>query len=110
MSEHTSSMLNASDSDLREGEPSRRRFVRGMSALAGAALLPASTATVHGAEAQPGCSEWKQPTDADFEAITGKDKPELIDRVLSVHENEVIPKAMEGVRAGNELFGASILN
>ena len=65
---------------------------------------------VSAAETEPGCSEWKQPTDADFGRIVGKDKAEFIDRVLSVLENEVVPKTMKGVRAGNKLFGAAILN
>ncbi len=57
----------------------------------------------------PVCGEWRQPTDADFDAIVGKDKAVFLDRVLSVLENEVVPKTMEGVRAGNKLFGAAIL-
>jgi tRNA(Arg) A34 adenosine deaminase TadA len=65
---------------------------------------------VNAAETAPVCSEWRQPTDADFAAIVGKDKAEFIDRVLSVLENEVVPKTMKGVRAGNKLFGAAILN
>ena len=46
------------------------------------------------------CSDWKQPTDAYFNTIIGKDKAEFLDRVLFVIENEVVPKTMEGVRAG----------
>lgn len=57
-----------------------------------------------------GCSEWRQPTNADFKAVVGKDKAVFIDRVLSVIENEVVPKTQEGVRKGNKLFGAAILN
>ena len=42
--------------------------------------------------------------------IIARDKAEFLDRVLSVLENEVVPKTMEGVRAGNKLFGAAVLN
>ena len=58
----------------------------------------------------PACREWRQPTDADFDAIVGKDKVEFLDRVLYVLEKKVVPKTMQGVRAGNKLFGAAILN
>ena len=58
----------------------------------------------------PVCREWRQPTAADFDAIVGKDKVEFLDRVLYVLEDEVVPKTMKGVRAGNKLFGAAILN
>ncbi len=68
-----------------------------------------SGAEVH-AFTKPGCSEWRQPSDADFAAIVGQDRAEFLDRVLSVLENEVVPKTMKGVRAGNKLFGAAILN
>ncbi len=61
-------------------------------------------------ETAPGCSKWRQPTDADFAKIVGKDKAAFIDRVLEVLEKEVVPKTMKGVRAGNKLFGAAILN
>ena len=64
----------------------------------------------HAAGKQPGCSEWTQPTDADFNRIVGKDKAVFLDRVLDVLENEVVPKTMKGVRAGNKLFGAAVLN
>ncbi len=64
----------------------------------------------NGKELGPVCSEWQQPTDADFKAIVGKDKAVFLDRVLDVLENEVVPKTMEGVKAGNKLFGAAILN
>lgn len=74
----------------------------------------AATADSHGLPSiqgdRPACSEWRQPTDADFEAIIGKDKVEFLDRVLSVLENEVVPKTMKGVSEGNKLFGAAILN
>jgi tRNA(Arg) A34 adenosine deaminase TadA len=58
----------------------------------------------------PGCSAWQQPTDSDFDTIVGKSKTEFLDRVLSLIENEIVPKTMAGVREGNKLFGAAILN
>ncbi len=75
-----------------------------------AALFLGFTATLNAAETAPMCSEWRQPTDEDFASIVGKDKAEFLDRVLAVLEKEVVPKTMEGVRAGNKLFGAAILN
>ena len=96
--------------EAQECAQGRRYFVKGVSALAGAALVPGAATTLQAAEAAPKCSEWKRPTDADFEAIVGQDKAEFLDRVLSVLENEVVPKTMQGVRAGNKLFGAAILN
>ena len=89
----------------------RRTLLQGAGGLAlatGAATL-APTEAAHAA-AQPGCSEWRQPTDADFAAIAGNDKVKALDRFLGVLEEEVVPKTMEGVRAGNKLFGAAILN
>ncbi len=84
--------------------------VNSLTTLIATALLLVSSATLNAAETALMCSEWKQPTDADFDAIVGKDKAEFLDRVLAVLENEVVPKTMEGVRAGNKLFGAAILN
>lgn len=88
------------------------RYLLGISltSFAVAALFLGHTGTLKAAETAPMCSEWKQPTDADFASIVGKDKEEFLDRVLAVLENEVVPKTMEGVRAGNKLFGAAILN
>ena len=40
--------------------------------------------------------------------ITGCD-PKLIDRLLSVMEEEIIPLTREGVRNGNKIFGAAML-
>ena len=97
--------------DLDDGTVTRRRLLQGASGLALAAGLPTLSAVPAAeAAARPGCSEWRQPTDADFARIVGKDKSEFLDRVLAVLENEVVPKTLEGVRAGNKLFGAAILN
>ena len=99
----------------------RRRFVKRITTLVSTAPILGSAASVQAGKGEgeqlhgslknaPGCGEWKQPTIADFETIIGKDKAVFLDRVLSVLENEVVPKTMEGVRAGNKLFGAAILN
>ena len=99
--------------EAKDNDITRRRFLQSSAAIAagaGVAPLPLSGAKAYAAAEQPGCSEWMQPTDADFAAIVGKDKAEFIDRVLDVLENEVVPKTMKGVRAGNKLFGAAILN
>ena len=93
-----------------EDQPSRRHILHGFGSLAAGGVLTAGSAELASAATPPGCSEWIQPTDADFAAIYGKDKVEVIDSVLSVLENEVVPKTMEGVQAGNKLFGAAILN
>ncbi len=90
----------------------RRRFLQGSGVLAsGAAVVPIllSGAAVQAATDQPECSEWRQPTDADFGAIVGKDKAEFLDRVLDVIENEIVPKTMRGVRGGSKLFGGAVL-
>lgn len=104
-----------------ETEPERRLFFTHISALAGSVPLLGygvllGTAGISMSNAQagdskaPGCGEWRQPSDADFLAIVGRDKAGFLDRVLSVIENEIVPKTQEGVRAGNKLFGAAILN
>lgn len=36
--------------------------------------------------------------------------PEMIRRLLSVIENEVLPKTVQGVAAGNKVFGAAVLD
>ncbi|MEM8572510.1 MAG: nucleoside deaminase [Pseudomonadota bacterium] len=36
-------------------------------------------------------------------------EPQLIDRLLSVMENDIVPLTREGVRKGNKVFGAAIL-
>jgi tRNA(Arg) A34 adenosine deaminase TadA len=87
----------------------RRRLVQGLTASAGAPIFLGSARTLNATEASPVCREWRQPSNADFVATIGKDKAEFIDRVLFVLENEIVPKTMEGVRAGNKLFGAAIL-
>ncbi len=102
-----------SSPEAKSDDMTRRRFLQGSAVFAaGAGVMPMllSGAKVHAAAKQPGCSEWTQPTDADFAAIVGKDKAAFIDRVLDVLENEVVPKTMKGVRAGNKLFGAAILS
>ncbi len=64
----------------------------------------------HQISAAPGCAPWRQPTDADFTAIIRNEKPRVVDRILEVLEKEVVPKTLAGVKAGNKLFGAAILN
>ena len=50
------------------------------------------------------------PNDEDLAKITGgKDKVELIDRLLTVIEKEIVPKTQKGVREGNKLFGGAVL-
>ena len=106
------------DSGKSPGRCTRRRFFRKVTAFTAAvpfvgAALTGKTAGAAGRESigkKAGCSDWRQPADADFDAIVGKDKAVFLDRVFSVLENEIVPKTMEGVRAGNKLFGAAILN
>lgn len=88
---------------------SRRTVLRGGGAVAAASGLAAGAVAEAQAATQRRCSEWKQPNDIDFAATTGTDKAGFIDRVLSVIENEVIPKTRMGARGGNKLFGAAIL-
>ena len=112
--------LKRNSSGLRKssGEYTRRRFFTKVMAFVAAvpfigAGLAGKTAGAAGSGSigeKPGCSDWRQPADADFDAIVGKDKAVFLDRVLSVLENEIAPKTMAGVRAGNKLFGAAILN
>jgi len=115
MAKHTDPSKTVPNPEADGGNVTRRRFLQGSAvAAAGAVPMllsgPAVHAAGHKATKQPGCSEWAQPTDADFAAIVGKDKAAFIDRVLDVLENEVVPKTMKGVRAGNKLFGAAVLN
>lgn len=58
----------------------------------------------------PGCAPWRQPTDEDFTAIIRNEKSRVVDSILTVLEKEVAPKTLAGVKAGNKLFGAAILN
>ena len=78
--------------------------------LAAGEPIQLGSAAQHTESRTPACGVWTQPTDADFAAIVGKNKVEFLDRVLSLLENEVVPKTMEGVKAGNKLFGAAIMN
>lgn len=87
-----------------------RRGLLRTSGIAGAAgLLTLGVAPANAATANPGCSPWRQPNDADFAAIIRSDKARVVDRLLGVLEQEVVPKTMAGVTAGNKLFGAAIL-
>ncbi len=86
-----------------------RRSVCGRGLIAAAGLIGVSGSPPSSAAAEMGCSEWIQPSNADFAAIFKKPIPEVLDRVLTVLEDEVVPKTMTGVRAGNKLFGAAIL-
>lgn len=109
-------------SDTKAGSgSSRRRFVQRIAGIVAATSLFDLTRQLRAAEApsmQPGegssalpaCGRWQQPTGTDFAAIVGRDKSEFINRVLSVIENEIVPKTQQGVRNGNKLFGAAILN
>ena len=108
-------------SKIRANAGSRRNFIKSITTVASTVPFLGPAATVQAATGQgvksvdevdnsPACGDWKQPTDADFNTIIGKDKVVFLDRVLSVLENEVVPKTLEGVRAGNKLFGAAILN
>ena len=97
------------------GRFTRRRFFRKATAFTAAvpfigAGLAGKAVGRESTRENPGCSDWRRPADADFDAIVGKNKAVFLDRVLSVFENEIVPKTMEGVRAGNKLFGAAILN
>jgi len=110
MTKHISHELKGSNTEARLNNLARRRFVKSTATLAGAALFSGSPGTLDAKAKQPGCSEWTQPTEADFNAIVGKDKAEFLDRVLGVIEHEVVPKTQKGVNEGNKLFGAAILN
>ena len=48
------------------------------------------------------------PTEADL-VVIAKDKVELIDRLLTVVEKEIVPLTQQGVRKGNKLFGGAVL-
>ena len=48
------------------------------------------------------------PTEEDLRRITS-DKVALIDRLLDVVENEIVPRTRQGVEEGNKLFGAAVL-
>ena len=84
-------------------------MMKGAGVIAAAGGLTLGTMTVVRAASQPGCRDWTQPDDADFVATIGKDKFAFLDRALSVIENEVVPKTLEGVRGGSKLFGAAVL-
>ena len=109
-----------SDPDISSSELSRRRFVKSITGIAAAIPMVGLSAPLRAAEASgvkpwegavalPACGEWRQPSDADFDAIVGKDKAVFLDRVLAVIENEIVPKTQKGVRGGSKLFGAAIL-
>ena len=83
---------------------SRRQVFGVLGAVAGTAAVPQARAAE-----QPGCSEWRQPSDADFAAIVGHDKTAFLDRALAVIQDEVVPKTRKGVRGGSKLFGAAVL-
>ncbi len=103
--------LTSTETEKTEGQVSRRNFLHGTGALTAAGLLAAGSTNIAHAASPPGCSVWQKPTDADFHEVTrGRDKPEVIDHILAVLENEVVPKTMRGVKAGNKLFGAAVLD
>lgn len=49
------------------------------------------------------------PTDADLARLT-TDKVALVDRLLTVIEQEIVPKTQRGVRGGSKLFGGAVLS
>ena len=98
------------NAEAEDGMMTRRGLLQGAGGLALAAGVPTLATAAAPGDAQPDCGEWRQPTDADFARIAGTDKAAFLERVLLVLENEVVPKTMKGVRAGNKLFGAAILN
>lgn len=55
------------------------------------------------------CKAWQPPIPCTpGQALTAS--PEMIRRLLSVIENEVLPKTEKGVAAGNKVFGAAVLD
>jgi tRNA(Arg) A34 adenosine deaminase TadA len=48
------------------------------------------------------------PTQVDLAKLT-KDKVQLIDRLLTVIEKEIVPLTQKGVRQGNKLFGGAVI-
>ena len=48
------------------------------------------------------------PTAADLAKLT-KDKVQLIDRLLTVIEKEIVPLTQKGVRQGNKVFGGAVI-
>ena len=111
--------LKLNSRDLRKSSDryNRRRFVTKLTSFTVAVPfigvgLGGETAVAAGSESigeHPGCSDWRQPADTDFDAIVGKDKAVFLDRVLSVIENDIVPRTQQGVRGGSKLFGAAIL-
>ena len=110
MTKHISHKLEGKNTEARLDNLARRRFLKSAATLSGAGLFAGPGGMVDAAAKQPGCSAWTQPTNADFNAIVGKDKTQFVDRVLGVIEHEVVPKTQKGVNEGNKLFGAAILN
>ena len=72
-----------------------------MGTFKGGLLLPTMLMTDFGASAIGG--ETRRP-----EELAGCD-PNLIDRLLTVMETEIIPLTREGVKKGNKVFGAAML-
>ena len=115
MKKNTITPDTRSESDCKKNCMTRRHFLQGSAVVAtGAGVAPSLLAGTQShatsAQTQPGCGEWRQPDDSDFNSIIGKDKSVFLDRVLAVLEDEVVPKTMKGVLSGNKLFGAAILN
>ena len=50
----------------------------------------------------------RRPTASDLERLTG-DPAKLVDRLLSVIEEEIVPLTREGVRTGSKIFGGAVL-
>ncbi len=112
MAEHTSPTHEEDDAEAAVREPERRRFMKSLVSVAGAVPLLGSASAVGAAEGGddgPGCRDWTQPTEADFDAIIGKDKAAFIDRVLALIQQEIAPKTREGVKGGSKLFGGAVL-
>ncbi len=112
MTERTDSKQEGHDARAAACESERRRFLKGLLIFGGVAPLLGSSSALDAAGAGddgPGCSEWQRPTEADFDAIIGKDKAAFIDRVLDLIQHEIAPRTLEGVRGGSKLFGGAVL-
>jgi len=64
-------VIEHSESELDACGHSGRGFAEGLTSLAVAAPFFGAAAARSAAESQPGCSDWNQPTGADFGAIVG---------------------------------------
>lgn len=51
----------------------------------------------------------ERPTEKDFKKIIGQDPSIFVDKVLTVMEQDIVPKTLEGVKKGNKVFGAAVM-